>query len=211
MTGNKEDYIKAIYELGGQSNQVSNKNIAEALNVSAPSVSEMIKKLLQEGYVEYTLYQGVKLTELGIKEAMRVRRKHLLWEVFLVEKLGYNWGDVDEEAERLEHATSEELERKLDEYLNYPTICPHGTPIIKDETVKITYKTLDTISIGETIKVRRLTDIKELLKYMDSLDLKIGDELKVVEKALYNGPITLEKNEQQIIIGLEAAKKIYVE
>lgn len=211
MTGNKEDYIKAIYELGGQSNQVSNKSIAEALNVSAPSVSEMIKKLLQEGYVEYTLYQGVKLTELGIKEAMRVRRKHLLWEVFLVEKLGYNWSDVDEEAERLEHATSEELERKLDEYLNYPTICPHGTPIIKDETVKITYKTLDTISIGETIKVRRLTDIKELLKYMDSLDLKIGDELKVVEKALYNGPITLEKNEQQIIIGLEAAKKIYVE
>ena len=211
MTGNKEDYIKAIYELGGQSNQVSNKSIAEALNVSAPSVSEMIKKLLQEGYVEYTLYQGVKLTELGIKEAMRVRRKHLLWEVFLVEKLGYNWGDVDEEAERLEHATSEELERKLDEYLNYPTICPHGTPIIKDETVKITYKTLDTISIGEHIRVRRLTDIKELLKYMDSLDLKIGDELKVVEKALYNGPITLEKNEQQIIIGLEAAKKIYVE
>lgn len=211
MTGNKEDYIKAIYELGGQSNQVSNKSIAEALNVSAPSVSEMIKKLLQEGYVEYTLYQGVKLTELGIKEAMRVRRKHLLWEVFLVEKLGYNWGDVDEEAERLEHATSEELERKLDEYLNYPTICPHGTPIIKDETVKITYKTLDTISIGEHIRVRRLTDIKELLKYMDSLDLKIGDELKVVEKALYNGPITLEKNGQQIIIGLEAAKKIYVE
>lgn len=211
MTGNKEDYIKAIYELGGQSNQVSNKSIAEALNVSAPSVSEMIKKLLQEGYVEYTLYQGVKLTELGIKEAMRVRRKHLLWEVFLVEKLGYNWGDVDEEAERLEHATSEELERKLDEYLNYPTICPHGTPIIKDETVKITYKTLDKISIGEHIRVRRLTDIKELLKYMDSLDLKIGDELKVVEKALYNGPITLEKNGQQIIIGLEAAKKIYVE
>ena len=211
MTGNKEDYIKTIYELGGQSNQVSNKSIAEALNVSAPSVSEIIKKLLQEGYVEYTLYQGVKLTELGIKEAMRVRRKHLLWEVFLVEKLGYNWGDVDEEAERLEHATSEELERKLDEYLNYPTICPHGTPIIKDETVKITYKTLDTISIGEHIRVRRLTDIKELLKYMDSLDLKIGDELKVVEKALYNGPITLEKNGQQIIIGLEAAKKIYVE
>lgn len=211
MTGNKEDYIKTIYELGGQSNQVSNKSIAEALNVSAPSVSEMIKKLLQEGYVEYTLYQGVKLTELGIKEAMRVRRKHLLWEVFLVEKLGYNWGDVDEEAERLEHATSEELETRLDAYLNYPTICPHGTPIRKDKTIDFTYKTLDTISIGESIIVRRLTDIKELLKYMDSLDLKIGDDLKVIEKALYNGPITLEKNEQQIIIGLEAAKKIYVE
>jgi len=211
MTGNKEDYIKAIYELGGQSNQVSNKSIAEALNVSAPSVSEMIKKLLQEGYVEYTLYQGVKLTELGIKEAMRVRRKHLLWEVFLVEKLGYNWGDVDEEAERLEHVTSDELERRLDEYLNYPKICPHGSPIKKDEIVKVTYKTLDTISIGENIIVRRLTDIKELLRYMDSIDLKIGDNFKVVERALYNGPITLEKNGEQIIIGLEAAKKIYVE
>lgn len=211
MTGNKEDYIKAIYELGGQSNQVTNKSIAEALNVSAPSVSEMIKKLLQEGYVEYTLYQGVKLTDLGIKEAMKVRRKHLLWEVFLVEKLGYNWGDVDEEAERLEHVTSDELERRLDEYLNYPKICPHGSPIKKDEIVKITYKTLDTISVGESIIVRRLTDIKELLNYMDSLDLKIGDNLKVVEKALYNGPITLEKNGEQIVMGLDAAKEIYVE
>lgn len=211
MTGNKEDYIKIIYELGGQSNQVSNKSIAEALNVSAPSVSEMIKKLLQQGYIEYTLYQGVKLTDLGTKEAMKIRRKHLLWEVFLVEKLGYNWGDVDEEAERLEHVTSDELERRLDEYLNYPTICPHGTPIRKDEIIDFTYNTLDTISVGESIIIRRLTDIKELLNYMDSLDLKIGDDLKVIEKALYNGPITLEKNGEQIVIGLEAAKKIYVE
>lgn len=124
MTINREDYIKAIYELGGNIKQVSNKNIAESLKISAPSVSEMIKKLLNDGFIDYELYQGVKLTEYGIKEAMKIRRRHLLWEVFLVEKLGYSWEEIDEEAEKLEHVTSVKLEERLDKYLNYPKFCP---------------------------------------------------------------------------------------
>ena len=133
MNISKEDYLKTIYELGGDKEQVSNKNIATALNISRPSVSEMIKKLLQDGYVEYTVYQGIKLTEYGAVEAKKIRRRHLLWEVFLVEKLGYNSEEVHDEAEKLEHVTNKKLEKKLDEYLNYPKVCPHGSKIIREE------------------------------------------------------------------------------
>lgn len=130
MTRNKEDYLKIIYELGGHFKKVSNKDISKALGVSAPSVSEMIKKLLEDGYVDYSTYKGISLTELGTKKAQEIRRKHLLWEVFLAEKLGYSPEDVHEEAEKLEHITSPKLERALDKYLNYPKMCPHGSPII---------------------------------------------------------------------------------
>jgi DtxR family Mn-dependent transcriptional regulator len=133
MNISKEDYLKTIYELGGEKEQVSNKDIAKVLKISPPSVSEMIKKLLQDGYVEYTVYQGIRLTEYGAEEARKIRRRHLLWEVFLVEKLGYDPEEVHDEAEKLEHVTNKKLEEKLDEYLNYPKVCPHGSNIIREE------------------------------------------------------------------------------
>src|SRR5690606_5362307 len=94
MNISKEDYLKVIYELGGENDLVSNKDIATRLDISAPSVSEMIKKLLQDGFVEYTLYQGIRLTKYGTKEAKKIRNRHLLWEFFLVEKLGYNLDEI---------------------------------------------------------------------------------------------------------------------
>lgn len=129
----KENYLKAIYELGGDTNIVSNKDIAKSLMISAPSVSEMIKKMLEDGFLEYTQYQGVRLTEHGRKEAIKVKRRHLLWEVFLMEKLDYDEDEAHEEAEKLEHIASRRLEEGLDKYLNYPKACPHGTKIIREE------------------------------------------------------------------------------
>lgn len=133
MTGNKEDYLKIIYELGGEYKEVSNKNISEALNISPSSVSEMIKKLLNDGFVEYKPYRGIKLSKAGIKKAKKVKKRHHLWEVFLVEKLGYNIDEVHEEAEILEHVTSEKLEKLMDKYLDYPETCPHKTNIERNE------------------------------------------------------------------------------
>lgn len=132
MTGNKEDYLKIIYELGGEENLVSNKKIANALEISPSSVTEMIQKLLKEGYVEYELYKGIKLSDYGALEAKKVKRRHLLWEVFLLEKLGYKLEEVHDEAEILEHVTSDKLEKMLDKYLNYPEVCPHDTNIDRE-------------------------------------------------------------------------------
>lgn len=131
MTRSKEDYLKVIYELGGQHKKVGNKAIADALKVSAPSVSDMINKLLQDGFVEYTLYYGVILTSRGLEKALKIKRKHHLWEVFLAEKLGYDLDEIHAEAEILEHVTSPKLEAALDEFLKYPKTCPHGRKIIR--------------------------------------------------------------------------------
>ncbi|WP_032122973.1 metal-dependent transcriptional regulator [Clostridium amazonitimonense] len=211
MTRNKEDYLKVIYELGGHLTQVNNKDIANVLGVSAPSVSEMIKKLLEEGYLEYTPYRGIKLTEYGIEEAVKILRRHRLWEVFLVEHLGYSWDEVHDEAEKLEHVTSLELEKRLDKYLNYPKTCPHGGPIMRDEIGVSKHRTLDSISVGESTTIRRVVDEKELLKYIFNLGLSIGAKITVIDLAPYNGPITLKNNGKNIIIGREAAKNIFVD
>lgn len=133
MNISKEDYLKTIYELGGEEQQVNNKDIAKVLKISPPSVSEMIKKLLQDGSVEYTVYKGIKLTKQGAEEAKKIRRRHLLWEVFLVDKLGYPLEEVHDEAEKLEHITTNKLEERLDQFLNYPKACPHGSKIIREE------------------------------------------------------------------------------
>lgn len=132
MTKNQEDYLKAIYELGGQYKKIGTKAIAEALGVSPPSVSDMITKLLQAGYVKYTSYYGVTLTSLGLEQALKVKKRHHLWEVFLAEKLGYGLDEIHAEAEILEHVTSSKLEEALDEFLNYPKTCPHGKTIIRN-------------------------------------------------------------------------------
>lgn len=211
MTGNKEDYLKIIYELGGDKGEVSNKDIAKALGISAPSVSEMIKKLLKEGYVEYEAYKGIKLTEYGLKEAKRVRRRHLLWEVFLEEKLGYSWDEVHEEAEKLEHVTSEKLERLLDKYLGYPNVCPHGTDIPKEGEENKSYKRLIDLALGEEVVLKSFFDHKEILNYVNKKELRVGDKIKVVEKDKDNKLIVIKKGNKDIFIEKEYSKKIFIE
>lgn len=208
MTGNREDYIKAIYELGGEKNRIGTKNIASALKISAPSVSEMIKNLVEEGYIEYELYKGVKLTKKGLQEALHIKKRHLLWEVFLVEKLGYEWEDVHEEAELLEHITSPKLEKHLEEYLNYPKVCPHGTPL-EDNTYIFNAISLDSVGIGESKSIERLEDEKEVLRFSKNMGLNIGDSIRMVEKN-EDGIIKIERNGINIEIDKELAKKIYV-
>lgn len=211
MTENKEDYLKVIYELGGSTSQVNNKDISTALGVSAPSVSEMIKKLLDEEYIEYTPYKGIKLTQYGTEEAVKIIRRHRLWEVFLVNHLGYTWDEVHDEAEKLEHVTSATFEKRLEKYLDYPKTCPHGSPIPSGNMGVISYRALDSLKVNDSTVIRRVTDDSELLRYVTHLGLNIGDRITVVDLALYNGPITLRKKEKEIVIGREAASKIYVD
>lgn len=132
MTPNREDYLKLILELGGDQQQISNKQIVSGLAISAASVSEMISKLVKEGLVKHTPYQGVQLTTAGLEKASSLIRRHRLWEVFLVEHLNYSWNEVHDDAEVLEHVTSDTLAHRLEIYLNHPEYCPHGGMIPKE-------------------------------------------------------------------------------
>lgn len=208
LTGNREDYIKSIYELGGEKNRIGTKEIASALKISQPSVSEMLKKLVEEDYIEYQIYKGVMLTEKGGREARAIKKRHLLWEVFLVEKLGYDWEDVHEEAEILEHITSPKLEKMLEKYLDYPKVCPHGTSLINDNYILDT-RSLDTITEGKSVSIKRFKDEKETLRFAREIGLNIGDLIKIIKKDS-KGNIKIEKNGSYIEIEEDFTKKIYI-
>ena len=213
MTPNREDYLKIILELGGDTTKVNNKQIVSSLDVSAASVSEMISKLVKEELVEHSPYQGVQLTASGLQKASSLIRKHRLWEVFLVEHLDYSWNEVHDDAEVLEHVTSEHLADHLENYLNHPEHCPHGGSIPKKEEVvhEERRQTLESYPVGTKVRIARVLDEKELLDYLVTIDLNINEEYEIVDIAAYEGPITIQNDRKKIPVSFKAASTIFVE
>ncbi|MBO1102138.1 metal-dependent transcriptional regulator [Enterococcus hirae] len=213
MTPNREDYLKIILELGGDTTKVNNKQIVSSLAVSPASVSEMISKLVKEQLVEHSPYQGVQLTETGLQKASSLIRKHRLWEVFLVEHLDYNWNEVHDDAEVLEHVTSEQLADHLEDYLNHPMHCPHGGIIPKKEQVvhEERRQTLESYPVGSKVRIARVLDEKELLDYLVTIDLNIDEEYEIVDVAAYEGPITIQNQQKKIPVSFKAASTIFVD
>ncbi|MBA5256889.1 metal-dependent transcriptional regulator [Enterococcus hirae] len=213
MTPNREDYLKIILELGGDTTKVNNKQIVSSLAVSPASVSEMISKLVKEQLVEHSPYQGVQLTETGLQKASSLIRKHRLWEVFLVEHLDYSWNEVHDDAEMLEHVTSEQLADHLEDYLNHPMHCPHGGIIPKKEQVvhEERRQTLESYPVGSKVRIARVLDEKELLDYLVTIDLNIDEEYEIVDVAAYEGPITIQNQQKKIPVSFKAASTIFVD
>ncbi|MCH0422195.1 metal-dependent transcriptional regulator [Enterococcus faecium] len=213
MTPNREDYLKIILELGGDTTKVNNKQIISSLDVSAASVSEMISKLVKEELVEHSPYQGVQLTASGLQKASSLIRKHRLWEVFLVEHLDYSWNEVHDDAEVLEHVTSEHLADHLENYLNHPEHCPHGGSIPKKEEVvhEERRQTLESYPVGTKVRIARVLDEKELLDYLVTIDLNINEEYEIVDIAAYEGPITIQNDRKKIPVSFKAASTIFVD
>ena len=213
MIPNREDYLKIILELGGDTTKVNNKQIVSSLDVSAASVSEMISKLVKEELVEHSPYQGVQLTASGLQKASSLIRKHRLWEVFLVEHLDYSWNEVHDDAEVLEHVTSEHLADHLENYLNHPEHCPHGGSIPKKEEVvhEERRQTLESYPVGTKVRIARVLDEKELLDYLVTIDLNINEEYEIVDIAAYEGPITIQNDRKKIPVSFKAASTIFVD
>lgn len=205
--------LKIILELGGDTTKVNNKQIVSSLDVSAASVSEMISKLVKEELVEHSPYQGVQLTASGLQKASSLIRKHRLWEVFLVEHLDYSWNEVHDDAEVLEHVTSEHLADHLENYLNHPEHCPHGGSIPKKEEVvhEERRQTLESYPVGTKVRIARVLDEKELLDYLVTIDLNINEEYEIVDIAAYEGPITIQNDRKKIPVSFKAASTIFVD
>lgn len=213
MTPNKEDYLKEIYKLGGSERLVGNKQISDVLKIAPASVTEMLGKLNREGLIQYEPYKGSRLTQDGLRIAVSLLRGHRLWEVFLMRHLGYSWSEAHEDAELLEHITPQRLTARLDQFLNYPAYCPHGSaiPHSDGQMDSIPLQTLNQLSAGETSHIRKVTEERELLDYLQGLGIEIGGAVTVVSIGAYEGPLTLDLNGKQIQISYKAACQIYVD
>ena len=211
MSRSLEDYLKGIYLLKRRK-QYSNKNLAEYLNISHASVSEMIKKLSNENYL---ILEGrnINLTKKGSDIAVNIIRKHRVWEVFLVEKLGYDTDEIHEEAEVLEHVTSDKLLQKLEKFLFYPKECPHGSPIFYDSdgfNEANIMKLSDTEERDEII-ILSVEDNIELYDYLREMDVTIKENYNIIRKDPFNGPIYLKNSQKKVkIIAYDAAKLIEI-
>ncbi len=213
MYRSEEDYLKTIYELTVESkrSQVKNVEIAHQLGHSDQSVNEKIRKLEAKEYVVFEPYRGVSLTEKGLQEAIRMVRAHRLWEVFLFQELEFSWSDLHQDAEELEHASSERVVTKLYHYLNAPDYCYHGNPIpdLDGQVKAMAWRGLASLEVGEVFVLNRVLDQKELLEFLDERNLKIGSKLTVLEKNEFASLITVASKKDTISIPTTIASMIF--
>ncbi|NJX13876.1 metal-dependent transcriptional regulator [Tamlana crocina] len=214
ITLTEENYIKTIYQLGKYGTlTVSTNSIAEAIETKASSVTDMVKKLAEKGYVNYKRYQGATLTSKGKKIAADVVRKHRLWEVFLVEKLNFSWDEVHDIAEQLEHIKSEKLINELDKLLDYPTHDPHGDPIPdKSGDIKKSDKVL-LFSLTENAKgvcVGVKDTSSAFLKYLDKHKIALGSEISVVSREDFDDSMVIKINGTEMSISQTVANNLFV-
>jgi DtxR family Mn-dependent transcriptional regulator len=214
LSQTEENYLKAIYSIELQmGHSVSTNRIAERLKTKASSVTDMIKKLSDKSLINYKKYQGSSLTSKGKKIAVKIVRKHRLWEVFLVNKLKYNWDEVHELAEQLEHIKSDSLTDKLDAYLEFPEYDPHGDPI-PDKNGNIVHHSnvmLSSVAPDSNCVVIGVKDSSSsFLKFLDNANIKLGSFLKVIAMEEFDKSMVIQNQLKQFSISHQISKNLFV-
>lgn len=192
-----ENYLKALFHLQGEApNRVKTKELADRLELSLPSSTNMLKSLSERGFVDYVPYRGARLTDDGRRHALKVIRAHRLIECFLVETLGYTWDEVHSEAESLEHAVSEVLIDRIDAYLSFPRFDPHGDPIPtadgsleRRELVRL----LDVEPVTRVELLRVTNQDGDVLRYLNDVGLRPQTRVDVIEVMPFDGPFRLAR------------------
>lgn len=196
----EENYLKAIYHLINENDEVSVNDLSRQLNIKMPSVNSMIKKFADKKWVKYESYKPIKLTESGKKEASLIVRKHRLTEMFLVEKMGFGWENVHEIAEQLEHIHSEVFFDKMDEILNYPKVDPHGEPIPDKDgnVIQPDLKKLSKCRENDRVELASVTtSSEEFLSFLNKRNLSLGTEIKVLQKEDFDQSMKVFYNSQE--------------
>lgn len=208
-----EDYLKTIYDLARTEERVTTSALAERLGVAPASATGMIKKLAAMRLLTHEPYRGVRLTEAGRRIALEVIRHHRLIERYLHEALGVPWDRVHDEAEKMEHVLSEDLEARMDEALGFPTTDPHGAPIPTPDLriAEQDHPPLATLEAGQAAVVAEVSDHDpELLRYVGSLGLYPETPFEVLAVAPFEGPLTVRVGGEERTVGREAARFILV-
>lgn len=209
----EENYLKAIYKLQETNGEVvATSALAQVMGVHAPSVTDMLKRMAGKKLVTYQKSKGFKLTEKGKQVAVGIIRNHRLWEVFLVDKLGFRWDEVHDLAEQLEHIHSEALVNKLDAYLGYPKADPHGDPIPDANGVLPKSKSvlLSTLKDGDKGTFTGVTDHSAaFLNYLDKAGMSLGDSIKIRSIEEYDQTFTLQlKGKKEIVVSFKVANSL---
>ncbi len=220
-TFTEENYLKALYKLAERSGKpdVSTTALAEALDTRAASVTEMLRRLAEKGAVQYEKYRGARLTDDGRAVAVLTIRRHRLWEVFLVEKLGFSWDEVHEVAEEMEHLNSKLLLERLDAFLGHPVVDPHGDPIPSADghfrPPPHAQRPLAEVQPGPVrLCVTGLLDTgAAFLQHLDRLGLRPGTALTVVERFEYDGTLHVRRagDATETVVSRETAQQVLVQ
>ena len=211
----EENYLKTIYKLAeaepGQ--DVSTNRIAAALTTRAASVTDMLRRLAEKELLAYEKYRGVRLTAEGQRLALLTIRKHRLWEVFLVQQLGFSWDEVHDVAEELEHVQSPLLMRRLDAFLSFPTLDPHGDPIPAEDGAvrRPAHRLLAELAVGECGTLAAVKDTSPpFLQYLDKVGLPLGAQVRVLDKVAFDNSLELCVNEgRTILISAEVGRNLF--
>ena len=214
LSKSEENYLKAIFHLSVKTEKgISTNAIAQKLDAKASSVTDMVKKLAEKELVFYKKYQGVTLTATGEKIAANVIRKHRLWEVLLVEKFNFNWDEVHDVAEQLEHIHSEKLINELDAFLGHPKHDPHGDPI-PDKDGNINFLEKELLSVvgvqSKAVCVGVKDTSSDFLRYLDKQGIALGKEITVLEKETFDNSMCIQINGNEFTISQQVSNNIYV-
>ena len=211
----QEDYLTAIYRNLDDSGEIKPNLLASKLEISNAAVTDMLRKLSRDGFVDYQKYKSIKLTGDGEAYAKNMLRRHRIWEVFLHQTLGMPWDEVHDEAEKLEHSSSNELINLLEEFLEYPEVDPHGYPIPdKNGRIKKSKSVVAITELNEndSAKVIRVNDdVKNLLSFVTKIGITLGKEVLIKDKLEYDGSVLMIIDKKEINISKKIASNIFVE
>ena len=209
-----EDYIKSVYRLQQGRKSVSTSILAKHLKIGDGSVTDMLKRLSEKKLIHYEPYKGVTLTETGKRLALKMVRRHRLWEMFLVRFLDYPWDEIHEEAERLEHVTSDEMEQRLDRALGYPKVDPHGDPIPNTNgvVIDIAGQPLTEFNEKESVRIIRVSDDNaDILQHAAKLGLVLQKKITIIKKLAFDGSMIVRIGSKEQFISQQVAHSIFVE
>lgn len=207
------EYLAEIYRLQEDAPTVSTTSLADRLNVSAPAVPRMLKRLRNAGYVKHVPYQGFELTELGIEEALKELRRHRILEVFMVKVMGFSWDETHELAEEMSKGINDTIAERMAEMTNQPTRCPHGEPIpdAEGKLPPVNDMCIINLGVGHKGEISRVrTHEPERLQYFATLGLVPGAQFEIVGRAPFNGPMRLRVERDEVVLGVELTKSLWV-
>ncbi len=211
----KENYLKALYYLDQKSRDISLTDLGKVMEVSKPTVNDMVKKLQSQGWIKYEKYKPLRFTEKGRKTAALIVRKHRLAEMFLAQVMGFGWEEVHEIAEELEHIKSDELFDRMDELMGFPSVDPHGSPI-PDKEGKLKnrqYKLLSQITEGKKVKLRALRESStDFLLFLNKKGIQLGIEIHILQIEPFDKSMTISYvDHPEIVISEAVSKQLMVE